>query len=833
VTHPGTPWPPTRRHNLPAPRTSLIGREDEIAAVRRLLLGAEGRLVTLTGTGGSGKTRLALSLAAGVLDAFPDGVWLVELAPLGEPGHLPLAVAEAAGVRERPGRAVADRLVEVLAGRRLLLVLDNCEHLVDAAARLAETVLTACPGLRILATSREPLRIAGEVAWRVPSLRLPLPGVALTPAALLDYPATRLFVERAAAVDPGFAVGERGARAVAEICARLDGIALAIELAAARTRLLSPEQIVERLDDRFRLLSGGSRTAPARQQTLGATLDWSHELLAPEERVLLRRLAVFAGGWDLAAAEAVCAGDGLPGGAVLDVLGELVAKSLVQVESGDGAARYRLLETIRQYGQARLDEAGEAPAVRRRHAAHYLDVAERAEPHLRRAEAGAWLDRLHADHDNLRAALAWGEGAADAADLLPRLAGALWMFWWQRGHFAEGRRWLEAALRRPAPPAARVTTLFGAASLAGYQDDYARARALWQDLLALGREGGDEATVSWALGRLGYVAMLVGEYGRAAALCAESVAIGRRLGDDEALALALMSTGHVAYAQGDLERAAAAYEEGAALDRVSGTAYRSQYWLASLGAVAAGQGEFDRAGALCAESLALARQRGDLWASDQALRILTRVARLRSDHEEGAALAAAHLALLRELGSRGRIAECFENLAWVARVRGQAARAARLLGAATALRQALGRPVPESHRGEVEADLAAVRAALGAAAFATAWAEGQTLDPMALVAAGAGDGPPAPAPAPPAPPAAPAAPDAGPAPAPDPLTRRERQVAALVAQGLTNREIARELVITEGTVGVHVEHILAKLELRSRTQVAAWVIVRGLHRGDG
>jgi predicted ATPase/DNA-binding CsgD family transcriptional regulator len=813
-----------RRHNLPAPRTSLIGREDEVAAVRRLLLDAEGRLVTLTGTGGCGKTRLALRLAGDLLDVFPDGVWLVELAPLSDPALVPDALAVAAGVRERSGRTIEDVLVEALAGRDLLLVLDNCEHLVDACARLVETLLHGCPALRLLATSREPLRIAGEVAWRVPSLRLPDPEATLTPEALLAYPATRLFVERATAVEPGFAVSAQNARAVAEICARLDGIALAIELAAARTRLLSPEQIVGRLGDRFRLLSQGSRTAPERHQTLSATLDWSHELLAAEERVLFRRLAVFAGGWDLEAAEAVCAGDGLPAAGVMDALGALVAKSLVQVEAGGEATRYRLLETLRQYGGQRLDAAGEAEGVRRRHAAHFLALAERSEPHLRRAEAGAWLDRLHADHDNLRAALAWGEQASGAADLLPRLAGALWMFWWQRGHFAEGRRWLEAGLGRPAAPAARVKALFGAASLAGYQDDYARARALWQDLLALGRESGDEATVAWALGRLGYVAMLVGEYDRAARLCAESVAISRRLGDDEALALALMSTGHLASARGDLERAAAAYEEGAALDRVSGTAYRSQYWLASLGAVAAGRGELDRAAALCAEALALARQRGDLWASDQALRILTRVARRRSDHEQGAALAAAHLALLRELGSRGRIAECFENLAWVARVRGQAARAARLLGAAHSLRQALGRPVPESHRGELEADLADARAALGERAFAAAWTEGQALDPQGEIAAILGD----------APPAAAGAPGRGrraepaPEPAPDPLTRRERQVAALVARGLTNREIARELVITEGTVGVHVEHILAKLELRSRTQVAAWVIQRGL-----
>ena len=811
-----------RRHNLPAPRTPLIGREDEAAAVRRLLLESEGRLVTLVGTGGCGKTRLALWLATDLVDAFPDGVWLIELAPLSDPALVPQAVAAATGVWERPARSIEDGLVEALAGRRLRLVLDNCEHLVAAAAALAETLLSACPGLRLLATSREPLRIAGERAWRVPSLRAPDPAAALTPAALLAFPAARLFVERAAAVDPGFALGESGARAVAEICARLDGIALAIELAAARTGLLSPEQIVDRLGDRFRLLSQGSRTAPRRQQTLSATLDWSHELLAADERVLFRRLAVFAGGWDLEACEAVCAGDGLPAARVMDVLGDLVAKSLVQVEATGRTPRYRLLETIRQYGLERLEAAGEEAEARRRQAGHFLTLAERAAPHLRRAEAAVWLDRLDADHDNLRAALAWGEQAVDAADLLPRLAGALWMFWWQRGHFVEGRRWLESALRRPAAPAARIEALFGAASLAGYQDDIARARTLWEELLALGRATEDEATVAWALGRLGYVAHIAGDYERAAPLCAASVALSRRLGDGESLALALMSTGHLAYARADFAGAAAAYEEGLTLDRAAGTAYRLQYWLAMLGSVAAERGDLDRAAALGAEALALTRQRGDLWGNEQALRSLLRVARRRGDHEQALALIREHLAILNELGSRGRMADCLEHLAWVARVRGQPVRAAGLLGAAGALRDALGMPVPLRLRSEQASEVAAVRAAIGDAAFAAAWAAGRAADPQAVAAGALGDA---------APPAA--AGTAARRPPADPLTRRERQVAALVACGLTNREIARELVITEGTVGVHVEHILAKLELRSRTQVAAWVIRRDPAAGEG
>ena len=379
--------------------------------------------------------------------------------------------------------------------------------------------------------------------------------------------------------------------------------------------------------------------------------------------------------------------------------------------------------------------------MRRRHAACFLALAEQAEPHLSRAEAGAWLDRLQADHDNIRAALAWGDQAQEtgdgAGDFLPRLSGALWMFWWQRGHFAEGRRWLEAALRHPpgapdpslrpslryCPPAittppARVKALFGAASLAMYQDDYARAEALWQDLLALGRDSGDEATVAWALGRLGYVAHIGGDYQRAAALCAESLALSRRLGDGEALALALMSAGHLAYAQGHIQQAEAAYAEGASLDRVSGTAYRLQYWLAMLGAIATERGQLARATALCEEALALARQRGDQWAIEQILRGLMRIARRRGDHQRAVSLAREHFALVREVGSRSRVVDDLEALAWVARVRGQLPRAARLLGAAGALRDALGRPVPPRQRSEYEADLATLRTALGEAAFA-------------------------------------------------------------------------------------------------------------------
>jgi predicted ATPase len=363
-----------QHHNLPVQRTRLIGRELDAAAVRQAVLESEGHLVTLTGTGGCGKSRLALNVAADLVDAYPDGVWLVELAPLADPALVPEAVAAAFGVHQQPSRPILDSLVARLKPRHLLLILDNCEHLVEACARLADTVLSACPGLRLLATSREPLRVEGEILWRVPSLVVPEPGHAAPLKELARSPAVRLFVERAQAVQQGFVLTSENAAAVAQICARVDGIPLALELAAARVRVLTVGHIAERLDHSFRLLSGGSRTAHSRHQTLKATLDWSHALLSPPERSVFRRLAVFAGGWDIEAAEAVCADAVIDRTDVLELLTRLVDRSLVVADEG----RYRLLEPIRQYAQEHLTALGESQGVRHRHSAHYLDLAEQA-----------------------------------------------------------------------------------------------------------------------------------------------------------------------------------------------------------------------------------------------------------------------------------------------------------------------------------------------------------------------------------------------------------------------------------------------------------------------
>src|SRR5579884_1061615 len=453
LLHPDLPadFPPLRSlspetTNLPVQLTSFIGREKEMEEIKRLL--SRTRLLTLTGSGGCGKTRLAAQVGADLLADFADGVWLVELAAIADPALVPQTVASTLGIREEPGQRLLETLQQHLKPKSLLLLLDNCEHLSAACAQLAETLLQACPNLRILASSREALGIAGELAYRVPSLslpelpRLPSAEAALVPA-LARCEATRLFVERAALSYPGFALTEQNAPAVAQVCVRLDGIPLAIELAAARIKVLSADQIAARLDDRFRLLTGGSRTALPRQQTLRALIDWSYDLLSEAERTLLRRLSVFAGGWTLEAAEAVCSAD------ALHLLTSLVDKSLAVYEEQAGEARYRLLETVREYARDRLLESGEMEEVRERHFAFFLRMAEEIEPKLTGLEQAAWLDRLEGEYDNLRAASGWALSAAEGAQAGLRLAGALWRFWEIRGHIDEGRGRLKNALDRP------------------------------------------------------------------------------------------------------------------------------------------------------------------------------------------------------------------------------------------------------------------------------------------------------------------------------------------------------------------------------------------------
>jgi non-specific serine/threonine protein kinase len=777
---------PAPRHNLPLQLTSFVGREQALAEVGRLL--ATTRLLTLTGAPGVGKTRLALQLAGEGREAYADGVWLVELAPLADPALVPQAVATAVGVREQPGRRLVDTLADAVRGQELLLVLDNCEHLVEACATLADRLLRAGPRLRVLATSREALGIAGETTWWVAPLALPAaePMAAAGSerlAALEANEAVQLFVERARAAQPAFALTERNAGAVGQVCRRLDGIPLALELAAVRVPALGVEQLAQRLDDRFRLLTGGRRTALPRQQTLRAAVDWSYTLLPEAERVLLRRLAVFAGGWTLAAAEGVCGGDGLEAVDVFPLLVDLVDKSLVVAEPEDAEPRYRLLETLRQYGGERLREAGEEAAVRTRHLEWYDAFADGTELRLRGSDQMVWLARTEREHDNIRAALAWSQGTPDTAEVGLHLAGEMWPFWYMRSHYSEWRRWLDGtvALRGEAPGA----VLFGAAGLAMARAEYETAEALLKETLVRCRERGDRWHTAAALLGLGRLEYIRGNYERSVALTEECLALLREAGEKFAIAIALGGLGLVAQAQGDYARAGGIYEEGLALFRAQGDKHGAAWSLHYLGLVAQAQGDSARAGALYREGLALR------W----------------------------------ELGDKAGTAQCLEGLAAVAGAQNQTERAARLFGAAATLRDTLGTVFSPRDRADHEHDLAALRTQLGEQPFAAAWSEGRALPleeaiDYALVDAAFT--------------AAPATPPVERPAVGQPmlLSRRELEVAALLAQGLTNRQIAEELVISEWTADSHVRHILSKLGVRSRAQIAAWASEQGLLRPE-
>jgi non-specific serine/threonine protein kinase len=554
--------PPAPQHNLPLHLTSFVGRAREMAEVGRLL--ETSRLLTLTGTGGTGKTRLAVQVVAGLLARYPQGVWLAELAAVGDAAGVPIAVAGATGIREEAGQPVTATLVAALRARHLLLMLDNCEHLLDACAAVVEALLRGCPQVTVLATSREPLGLAGETIWRVPSLALPDLDPLPSPEALAQVEAVHLFVERARAVQPHFALAAQNAALVAQVCRRLDGIPLALELAAARLRGLSIEELSARLDQRFRLLTGGSRTALPRQQTLQAMVDWSYGLLSAPEQVLFTRLAVFAGGFTLEAAEAVCAGEPVPTADVIDLLLRLVDKSLVAVDGESaGRTRYRLLETLRQYGRERLVTRGEAEALYTRHFAYFRDVAEQAARMFHQMQR-AVLERLEAEQENLRQALGWALDLGETQEGL-RLAGALWPFWWYGGHFGEGHRWLEALLALPgaaARTAARAQAVhwqallqFGTGWLAGRPWQGAdKRRGLYEEALAIEREVGDEIGQARNLVFLGLSMGLV-DYVGARSRAEEGLALASARDDHHLTDLALAALGAVAWVQGD--RAAA------------------------------------------------------------------------------------------------------------------------------------------------------------------------------------------------------------------------------------------------------------------------------------
>jgi predicted ATPase/DNA-binding CsgD family transcriptional regulator/Tfp pilus assembly protein PilF len=921
------PWAPlSAAGNLPAAVSGFVGRAQELAALTELAGAA--RLVTLVGPAGVGKTRLALEVATSVTGEYANGVWLVSLDPVADPRLVASAVAAALGVREQPGQPLLETLINQLRHRCLrdrcvLVVLDNCEHLIEPAARLVDALLGACPGLVVLATSRQPLRIGGERVWPVPPLSTP--GAAAMSVEQLDgYEAVRLFVERAQAVRPGFALTAGVAPAVGEICQRLDGLSLAIELAAARVGVLSPAQIASRLDDRFGLLTEGSRTAPHRHESLQAALDWSYALLSEPEQMLLRRLSVFTGGFVLKASEQICAGAGLQPDQVFAQLAGLVAKSLVIADTSGAQAHYKLLETIRAYGADKLSQAGETKAVRAHHAACYTELAEQAEPELGGVDQKVWLERLEVEHNNLRAALEYSLACGQPKQGL-RLASALAQFWMLRGYLSESRAWLDQALAAApnAPVLLRAKAFVGASLLAGTAGDFPTAVAAGQQSLALARQAGDAQTSALALSMLGRFVMFAdlpkagrlvedaitlarqtndrrclicslimlgwarlfqnnlaathalleegldlalrqhnqtaasealiglgnaalqqgnyqtaqtslnnglkltreldlpfwtamalvylgglakaqGHYARARMLFDDAVAAARTSGFDFVVALALEGLGKLAQAKADPAAAYQLFEQALTLVQDADNKIQTTTLRISLGEVCYTLGRSEAARAFFEQALPDARNNEANTATAQALTGLGRLARSEGDHHAAAALHQQALHCYQQTGCLPSMIESLEALAGLAADFGRCNHAARLLGAAHTLRQTLGHVRPPAEQPGYEADLTTTKKGLSAEEFTKAWEQGQHLSAAEVVAY--------------------AAKARGPRQRPTTgwasLTRAERDVTRLAAEGLTNSQIGQRLFISPRTVQAHLSRVYAKLGITSRTQLA-------------
>ena len=795
-------FPPLRApdilpNNLPTQLTSFIGREKELADVKRLLPNTH--LLTLIGPGGTGKTRLSIRAANELLDQYPDGVWFVEFAPILDPLLVPRTTAIAIGLRDEPQRSVIEMLCDYLHEKKMLIILDNCEHLVDACARMADRILHAAPNTRILASSREALGVGGEVTYRVPSLGLPdlshLPPI----ESLDQYEAVKLFIDRATSAVPTFTVTNENAPALAQVCHHLDGIPLAIELAAAKIRVLSVEQIASRLGDRFKLLTSGSRTALERHQTLRAAIDWSYNLLPPAEQILFGRLSIFIGGWTLEAAESVCGDEPtssvVRGEDILDLMEQLINKSLILKEEMQGETRYRVLETIRQYANEKLVESDESNTLRDKHLEYFLNMAELAEPKLYSADQEHWLNELEVENNNLRAAQEWSLSGPNKGKEGLRLSSALVPFWLIHGHLREGQTWLERLLEvnRDASVSIRAKALSGAGTMAWSRNNYSRAAAFHQESLELYQALNDQRGIAEALHNLGVQSYSQGNFEQALPQLQESLKLYRMLGNRLGMAYALISLGEVARYQEDPESATACYEESLTLFRALG----DQRWVAgalhNLGLVAMDRGNVDKA---------------------------------LSYHEKS-------LRLFQRLGEKQYLSESLEALADVFRARRQPGTAICLLSAAAAIREELQIPLRPVDQQDYEGVLAMARAQLdelGEHAFEDSWQTGQKIaaegwetviaHALEQVSSIRFD------------------PEISGTFIPSQhemdkqkyggLTSREREVAAQIAQGKSNQAIAAELFVGLKTVEAHVTRILSKLGFTSRAQIAGWAISKGL-----
>ena len=731
-----------RRNNLPAQSTPLVGREKELDDVLALLRSPVVRLLTLTGPGGMGKTRLCLQAAAELTDEYEDGVFFVALAAIADPALVAPTITRVLGLTESGNQPADELLKRYLRDRQTLLVLDNFEQVLQSAS-LLDVLLSGASDLKVMVTSRTPLRLYGEHEFHVPPLSLPDPGSLPHLELLTRYEAVRLFVDRASAVKPDFSLTEENANAVVEICTRLDGLPLAIELAAARIKLLPPQAMLPRLDNRLRLLTGGARNLPERQRTLRNAIEWSHEMLDEGERTLFARLAVFSGGGTLEAIETVCDADGDLPLDPLEGVSSLLDKSLLRQEEGpEDEPRFEMLETIHEFALEKLEESNDAEAIKCAHARCFLALAEHAEPKLWGPEDAAWLSRLEVEHDNMRAALSWSI-RHEESDLALRLGGALRWFWFARGYYDEGRRWLEEALIKEGwtSAEARAKALDGLSWLASDQGDMDRAEAAAEEGLDLSNEAVIEGAVAADFQNiLGEAARHRGDYQLAAEFYEEGLALYRKVGNRRGIAWSLGSLANVSSDRGDYERAKELYEEGLALSRELGGARPLGDYLISLGYEYLLEGNHERAAALNEEAAELFRNRGRRGGIQYALDNLGWAALLRQDHESAKSLHKASLALCRELGDTLTAAESLEGLACSAKTPEEAVRAAKLFGAAQALREAEGYHQAPRDRSLREPYLSATRSWIGETTWAEALEEGKPMKFEDAIAYALGEG---------------------------------------------------------------------------------------------
>ncbi|MDI9977353.1 protein kinase [Rhodococcus sp. IEGM 1307] len=786
VSEPHGPVPMSHAHsaqsgrgtkgNIPLELTSFVGRRRELTEAKTLLRSS--RLVTLTGIGGVGKTRLALKVANNVHRAFADGVWFVELGELREESLLVDVVSGALGIRDQMAIPRQEALIEFLSSRELMLVLDNCEQLVGGVAELAESLLRTCPGVRILTTSREPLGIGGEVALRVPPLSVPDPDRDPSLQGLPSYDAVTLFADRAATALPGFELTDDNRMAVTRICQHLDGLPLPLELAAARLQAMSPEQILQRLTDRYALLTRGSRTAPTRQQTLRLCIDWSHELCTPLEQLVWARLSVFAGGVELDAAESVC-GMNLTAEALLDAITSLVEKSILIREERDDVVRFRLLETLREYGRTRSEQTEELPELIRRHSDWYLQLALNAEAEWIGPRQLEWIARLEREQSNLRETLNYY--LSEDPDTGLRISNAMHLFWSSRGLCSEGRYWLDHFLARQSgqPTIDRVKALYSVSALADWQGDLSSAAAAVAEARVLAEQMTDPLPRALAVHADGVLKVFAGDYTRAPTLLAEALEVFREQNRIYFQVEALIMLGLSNVLCGETAQSMAYYQEALDITDTQGESVNSAFARWGMAVAVWQQGDRARA-------------------TDLLQQALIRIARRVQD----------------PVGS----AACLDALAWIAGDAREAHRAAVLMGAAESLAHVVGTspvllPGLLVHHEEC---VQTCRRTLTDKTFMTAVEEGRQLGLEAAVAYAVGE-------------RVPAAPSPSTGDTTVTLTKRERQVAELIAEGLTNKAIADQLVISPRTAQGHVEHILTKLGFHTRAQIAAWIAEQQQH----